>query len=122
MQNTLTALGFLSLLASAEAGPRDVFSKVRERSVDPGLIGDLIQHSDFTHFDGVEPRVIRRTQYDSPYLNNDTQQFVVNGTGVPLINFDIGESYAGLLPISESPAETRELFFWYAWPSQHTFS
>ena len=29
------------------------------------------------------------------------------------IKFDIGESYAGLLPISSNANETRELYFWY---------
>ena len=64
----------------------------------------------------------------SPYLNANTEsktpknnmesivdryaEFVVNGTGIPDVPFDIGESYAGLLPISETPGETRELFFW----------
>ncbi len=39
-------------------------------------------------------------------------EFVVNGTGIPDVPFDIGESYAGLLPISSASNETRELFFW----------
>ena len=29
------------------------------------------------------------------------------------MNFDIGESYAGLLPISDDPNETRKLYFWF---------
>lgn len=47
------------------------------------------------------------------YLNNATEKFVVNGTGIPDVDFDIGESYAGLLPISGDADETRELFFWF---------
>lgn len=39
--------------------------------------------------------------------------FAVDGTKIPLMNFDVGESYAGLLPISDSPDETRKLFFWF---------
>ena len=31
------------------------------------------------------------------------------------IQFDIGESYAGLVPISSAANETRKLFFWYVW-------
>lgn len=53
------------------------------------------------------------TRATSPYLNNVTQKFVVNGSAIPEVNFDIGESYAGLLPISADPNETRELFFWF---------
>jgi carboxypeptidase D len=47
------------------------------------------------------------------FLNNKTTPFAVNGTGIPDVPFDIGESYAGLLPISSSPDETRQLFFWF---------
>jgi len=40
-------------------------------------------------------------------------EFLVNGTGVPDVDFDLGESYAGLIPISGNAGETRELFFWF---------
>lgn len=53
----------------------------------------------------------------SPYLNEKSKQFVVNGTGLPDVHFDVGESYAGLLPITDDKNETRKLFFWF-FPSQ----
>lgn len=34
------------------------------------------------------------------------------------MDFDIGESYAGLLPISDKANETREYFFWF-FPSEN---
>ena len=43
------------------------------------------------------------------YLNNRTQPFWVNGSALPEVKFDIGESYSGLLPIDNS----KELFFWF---------
>ena len=49
----------------------------------------------------------------SKFLNNQTEKFVVNGTGIPDVDFDIGESYAGLLPISQAANESRQLFFWF---------
>lgn len=49
----------------------------------------------------------------SRFLNNNTQQFVVDGTKIPDVDFDIGESYAGLLPISQAPDEDRKLYFWF---------
>ncbi|KAK5076238.1 hypothetical protein LTS08_006865 [Lithohypha guttulata] len=49
----------------------------------------------------------------SRFLNNATQKFVVNGSAIPDVNFDIGESYAGLLPISDNPNESRQLYFWF---------
>lgn len=37
----------------------------------------------------------------------------MDGTKIPEVDFDIGESYAGLLPVSQDPNETRQLYFWY---------
>lgn len=48
----------------------------------------------------------------------DPADFVVNGTAVPEVDFDIGESYAGLLPITSNPNDTQKLFFWY-FPSEN---
>lgn len=45
--------------------------------------------------------------------------FVVDGTALPNVTFDIGESYAGLLPISDNANETSELYFWF-FPSENT--
>ena len=49
----------------------------------------------------------------SPFLNSVTEKFVVNGSAIPEVDFDIGESFAGLLPISSAPDEERQLFFWF---------
>ncbi|KAF2249389.1 carboxypeptidase cpdS precursor [Trematosphaeria pertusa] len=42
-------------------------------------------------------------------------KYVVNGTAgaIPEVNFDIGESYAGLMPISDKANETDQLYFWF---------
>ena len=60
----------------------------------------------------------RQDNGTSPYLTPASEKFVVNGTSIPLVNFDIGESYAGLLPISSDPNDTRQLYFWF-FPSQN---
>lgn len=39
--------------------------------------------------------------------------FAVNGSALPNITWDVGESYAGLLPITNEKDEKRKLFFWY---------
>jgi len=44
-------------------------------------------------------------------------EFAVNGTEIPDVDFDIGESYAGLLPISDKEGEGSQLFFWF-FPSE----
>ncbi|EON68560.1 hypothetical protein W97_07818 [Coniosporium apollinis CBS 100218] len=44
--------------------------------------------------------------------SSNTTRFAVNGTAIPNVDFDIGESYAGLLPISSAP-NASELYFWF---------
>jgi len=39
--------------------------------------------------------------------------YSVNGSAIPDVDFDVGESYAGLLPISSAANETRKLYFWF---------
>ena len=51
----------------------------------------------------------RQSRFSTP----QTEQFVVNGSAIPEVDFDIGESYAGLLPISQAPNEPRQLYFWF---------
>lgn len=43
------------------------------------------------------------------YLNHKTKPYWVNGSALPEVDFNIGESYSGLLPIDHS----KELFFWF---------
>lgn len=39
--------------------------------------------------------------------------FAVNGSALPDVDFDIGESYAGTLSIDSSPSDINKLFFWF---------
>jgi carboxypeptidase D len=58
--------------------------------------------------------------YSKPSIipqNKNTTKFKVDGTKIPDVDFDIGESYAGLLPISDKP-NVSELFFWF-FPSEN---
>ncbi|KAK5707500.1 hypothetical protein LTR97_000034 [Elasticomyces elasticus] len=57
--------------------------------------------------------------YGGPATNNtilpqnaNTTKFAVDGTAIPDVDFDIGESYAGLMPISDK-ANSSELYFWF---------
>ncbi|KAG1845213.1 Alpha/Beta hydrolase protein [Suillus tomentosus] len=47
------------------------------------------------------------------FTNPKASDFYVDGTSLPLVDFDVGPSWAGLLPISNSPNETRQLYFWF---------
>ncbi|KAJ7690713.1 alpha/beta-hydrolase [Mycena rosella] len=52
------------------------------------------------------------------FSNPAAEQFFVDGTKIPDVNFDAGPSWSGLLPISGDPNETRKLFFWF-WPTNN---
>ncbi|KAH8990934.1 alpha/beta-hydrolase [Lactarius hatsudake] len=65
-----------------------------------------------------------RRQPDAPRLKTVCKSqgrpvagFHVKGTSIPHVNFDVGDSWSGLLPISADPYETRKLFFWYFPPT-----
>lgn len=45
-------------------------------------------------------------------------EFSVNGSALPNVDFDVGESYAGSLPISSNANDTNQLFFWF-FPSEN---
>ncbi|KAF5374390.1 hypothetical protein D9758_004607 [Tetrapyrgos nigripes] len=47
------------------------------------------------------------------FSNPKASEFFVDGSSIPLVDFDVGPSWSGLLPISADPKETRKLFFWF---------
>jgi carboxypeptidase D len=69
------------------------------------IVERSLPNQEFSH-----PEIQKRA---SQFLTEKTKAFAVNGSGIPEVPFDIGESYAGLLPISDNPDETRKLFFWF---------
>lgn len=53
-----------------------------------------------------------RTSSAYQFLTNKTQKFLVDGTAIPDVDFDVGESYAGALPIHPNSTQD-DLFFWF---------
>lgn len=51
-------------------------------------------------------------------LTDPQAEYSVNGTAIPDVDFDIGESYAGLMPITKAKNETSQLYFWF-FPSEN---
>ncbi|KAF2099925.1 serine carboxypeptidase [Rhizodiscina lignyota] len=100
-------LSSLLFVGNAIGGhPRDAFMRLEPRDPAPGLGADWVPQ---------EPALGARA---APYRLDERVGFVVNGSAIPDIPFDIGESYAGLLPISDKQNETRELYFWF-FPSEN---
>ncbi|KAI1821532.1 Alpha/Beta hydrolase protein [Xylaria intraflava] len=62
----------------------------------------------------VVDRYLATRQVPKPrFASNTTAKFAVNGTGIPDVDFDVGESYSGYLPITDDPNDQNELFFWF---------
>jgi carboxypeptidase D len=102
----LSVFGTLLCASTALAGnspfKRNVFNKAKP------IVEKRVANEPFKN-----PELQKRAYSTSYFATNKTEPFSVNGTGIPEVDFDIGESYAGLLPISDDPAETRKLFFWF---------
>jgi carboxypeptidase D len=96
-----TLLCASTALAASSPHKLGVFRHARQPVVEK-----RVANKPFTH-----PEIQKRAT--SFFATNKTEPFSVNGTGIPEVPFDVGESYAGLLPISDDPNETRKLFFWF---------
>ncbi|PSR83149.1 hypothetical protein PHLCEN_2v5798 [Hermanssonia centrifuga] len=55
----------------------------------------------------------RGTVKNITFTNPRASEFYVDGSTLPEIDFDVGPSWSGLLPISNATNETRQLFFWF---------
>ncbi|TAQ91157.1 hypothetical protein B7494_g509 [Chlorociboria aeruginascens] len=51
--------------------------------------------------------------YNEIHSSNSDPEFAVNGSQLPEVDFNIGESYAGTLPISDNATDTNRLWFWF---------
>jgi len=60
----------------------------------------------------------RQAPATSSYLNAKTKPYAVNGSAIPMVPFDAGESYAGTLPVSTNATDENRLYFWF-WPSEN---
>lgn len=58
------------------------------------------------------PATKRASTSDYQFLTNKTESYLVDGTAIPEVDFDVGESYAGSLPINDTSSDD-ELFFWF---------
>ncbi len=61
----------------------------------------------------VSTRCISQSEKPVTLIFHPLPEFAVDGKGIPDVDFDVGESYAGLLPISSNPKDESNLFFWF---------
>ncbi|OAQ66577.1 serine carboxypeptidase [Pochonia chlamydosporia 170] len=104
----VSLLGFLS--STTNARKSDNYARLLQH-----LHGDGA--AEFSKYSEAKtpPTLYSRAKTEAPhrFLNNGTQKFAVNGTGIPEVDFDIGESYAGLLPVTDKKEDRDNLFFWF---------
>ncbi|PPQ88899.1 hypothetical protein CVT25_009134 [Psilocybe cyanescens] len=55
----------------------------------------------------------RQAVQNITFSNPAASKFFVDGKSIPEVDFDVGPSWSGLLPISGNKSETRQLFFWF---------
>lgn len=104
MRATQVLCAIISVFTVAAASPESPFEKLARLKAQYQSYGTPLAARDVPASAAV---------VDSAYYNNKSAKFAVDGKNFPLVNFDIGESYAGLLPISNRSGETRQLFFWF---------
>ncbi|KAG1741367.1 Alpha/Beta hydrolase protein [Suillus lakei] len=99
---------FTALLAATAASARTLTKhEVRERQL------EAAQRWQTSGPATTSENVRRSGVQNITFTNLNASDFFVDGTSLPLVDFDVGPSWAGLLPISNSPNETRQLFFWF---------
>ncbi|KAM4067139.1 serine carboxypeptidase [Hirsutella rhossiliensis] len=110
MKSQMLVLSLLSLWATAASARVTQADQLLQR-----LHGGFATGLDARHEHGFSSarNMHRRADSAHRFLNHATKEFVVNGTGIPDVDFDLGESYAGQLPISEKADERDHMFFWF---------
>ncbi|KAI0035196.1 alpha/beta-hydrolase [Vararia minispora EC-137] len=58
-------------------------------------------------------RAAAATVKNITFSNPKASEFFVDGSTIPLVDFDVGPSWSGLIPISNATNEDRKLFFWF---------
>lgn len=100
------ASGLLLSAATTTTEAKRSFQHVGKKDMTPkSAVPDL--ENDLAHY-------LATRQVPAPkFANENTTKFAVDGTKIPDVDFDVGESYSGYLPISDDPNDTNELFFWF---------
>lgn len=132
---------FSVLVALASTLYGTAYARIHQGSAMDGLADAAnfqIEHmQNMRSFLGPPEELHARNEKREPMLtfrNPKAAKFHVDGTKIPdgtlcslssrlyysdnptVVNFDAGDSWSGLMPISSDPNETRKLFFWWVRP------
>ncbi|CAE6336317.1 unnamed protein product [Rhizoctonia solani] len=105
-------LSLLLCVGAVSARLRNPHDRHRPRAGPPSIARSLAD--EHTHAPRA-PELPKRATTIS-FANPKAAQYLVDGTKIPEVDFDVGPSWSGLMPISGNANETRKLFFWF-WPT-----
>ncbi|KAG6051946.1 hypothetical protein E4U39_006469 [Claviceps sp. Clav50 group G5] len=78
-------------------------ASVAAHSLARSLDGESVSAAQIAEPDGMGRR----------FLNAQTRKYLLNGKGIPDVDFDIGEAYAGQMSITPDANGTDKFFFWF---------
>ncbi|EGO60563.1 hypothetical protein NEUTE1DRAFT_57101 [Neurospora tetrasperma FGSC 2508] len=107
----LTALVSSLLLATTATAGGPSFGQAEKKYLEH-VANRLKNHAAKVEAAPAVERDVAKVQ-EPKFLNDNTTRFAVDGKNIPDVDFDVGESYAGTLPISQDPEEKSELFWWF---------
>ncbi|EAA31664.3 hypothetical protein GE21DRAFT_7965 [Neurospora crassa] len=107
----LTALVSSLLLATTATAGGPSFGQAEKKYLEH-VANRLKNHAAKVEAAPAVERDVAKVQ-EPKFLNANTTRFAVDGKNIPDVDFDVGESYAGTLPISQDPEEKSELFWWF---------
>lgn len=114
---TATLAAVALLLASAGAMPSREEIRARQHALRTKRAAAFAGEAKRAEPPPPEPEGHGRGSSSITFANPAAAQFHVPGTSLPDVDFDVGDSWSGLMPISGAANETRKLFFWF-WPSK----
>ncbi|KAI9448384.1 alpha/beta-hydrolase [Lactarius indigo] len=114
LTHTLTLVGLLCGVLSAgpvaaRITPPKLLSAKHLEAVKLSTRGPNAQGEARRATDTAAPPRVKNITFSNPKAS----QFFVDGTTIPEVTFDVGPSWAGLIPISAASNESRKLFFWF---------
>jgi carboxypeptidase D len=109
---TLLCVNTPAFLVEAASNPHHKAAKYVKRSTPPIYTKDAPRKRDISMY-LTNSTASKLFMHFVKSLTDNFIEFAVNGSALPEVDFNIGESYSGLLPITSDPSDPNKLFFWF---------
>ncbi|KAF9648151.1 alpha/beta-hydrolase [Thelephora ganbajun] len=108
----LSALAFPALYSAVGAVSARQIDRKHIQALQRQAANRFNENKPVTQFVGGNVRLSSGVK-NFTFSNPAASAFYVDGKTIPEVDWDVGPSWAGLLPISGNKDETRKLFFWF---------